>query len=362
MTQLFSIPTSNGPLPGVIDTAAIDLCTDAELDQAPFGVICLDEEGTILRYNLFESRFARLDRNQVLGRDFFQEVARCTRVPEFEGRYRHIVAGSEAPDDRRFTFVFDFVFGAQEVLVEIVSVAGATRWYLLINRARVSGPRSSPREPAVLQSELAPLEASLGLKRDAVEGRFVETPASFFAAMRATLGQLAPEAWPMFAHELGVQWGRRAVIELEGSALEADNVPLVLLPMSDAATRVGQYFDSRGWGKVHVELDSVHQGVIEIAVERSVLAEAAPLWRAQDKVEPPSCAIFAGAFAGMFSHLAGRRLGAREFSCIALGAECCRFVLFAANRVQRVDDAIGQGADTADAVRDALRAPPRAAS
>lgn len=359
MTQLFEIPTAAPTLPGAIALASIDQCTDVELDQAPFGVICLDDEGTILRYNSFESRLARLDRNQVLGRDFFQEIARCTRVPEFEGRYRRIVAGSSDPNDRQFTFVFDFTFGAQEVSIEILSVPGASRWYLLVNRARVSGPRSSPREPAARQSELAPREASLGLKRDAVEGRFVETPASFFAAMRATLGQLAPEAWPMFAHELGLQWGRRAAIELEGSALEAHNVPLASLPMSDAATRVGQYFDSRGWGMVHVELGSVREGVIGLSVERSVLAEAAPLWRSHDKVEPFSCAIFAGAFAGMFSHLAGRRLGAREICCIALAADTCRFVLFAADRVHRVDEAIEHGAATADAVRNALRAPPR---
>jgi photoactive yellow protein len=54
------------------DPMQLDGRSDQELDTLPFGVIALDDEGTILRYNLYEAQFARLDRNQVLGRDFFK--------------------------------------------------------------------------------------------------------------------------------------------------------------------------------------------------------------------------------------------------------------------------------------------------
>ena len=39
---------------------SIDERSDAEIDALPFGVIALDEAGTVLRYNLYESRLARL--------------------------------------------------------------------------------------------------------------------------------------------------------------------------------------------------------------------------------------------------------------------------------------------------------------
>ena len=74
------------------DPRTIDDLSDAELDALAFGVIALDEEGTVLRYNLYESRLARLDRNQVVGRNFFDDVAPCTRIEAFQGRFRAFAA------------------------------------------------------------------------------------------------------------------------------------------------------------------------------------------------------------------------------------------------------------------------------
>ena len=81
----------------------------------PFGVICLDAAGTIVRYNLAEARLARLDRAEVLGRHFFLEVAPCTNVPAFEGRVRAFQGSHEGRLAEAFSFLFDFQFGAQEV-------------------------------------------------------------------------------------------------------------------------------------------------------------------------------------------------------------------------------------------------------
>ena len=47
------------------DTSKLDELRDADLDALGFGVIALDAHGTVLRYNQYESRLARLDRNQL---------------------------------------------------------------------------------------------------------------------------------------------------------------------------------------------------------------------------------------------------------------------------------------------------------
>lgn len=60
------------------DPDRLNALGDEELDALPFGVISLDVEGRIARYNMADARFARLDRGQVVGRSFFGEVARCT--------------------------------------------------------------------------------------------------------------------------------------------------------------------------------------------------------------------------------------------------------------------------------------------
>lgn len=59
---------------------------------------------------------ARLPVEAVLGRNFFTEVAPCTRVKEFEGRFRALAAG-EGAGLVTFDFTFPFPFGAQRVSV-----------------------------------------------------------------------------------------------------------------------------------------------------------------------------------------------------------------------------------------------------
>lgn len=87
-----------------------------ELDGLPYGAIVLDLTGRIVAYNDAESRMARLPVEAVLGRNFFVEVAPCTRVKDFEGRFHALVAG-EGPGLATFDFTFPFPFGAQRVTV-----------------------------------------------------------------------------------------------------------------------------------------------------------------------------------------------------------------------------------------------------
>lgn len=60
------------------DPLRADAHSAEDLDQHPYGIICLDAGGRILRYNLAEARFARLDRASVLGKRFFGQAAPCT--------------------------------------------------------------------------------------------------------------------------------------------------------------------------------------------------------------------------------------------------------------------------------------------
>lgn len=109
--------------------AQVTTLSDAELDALPFGVICLDREGRVLRYNLAEARMARLDRAQVVGKHFFRRIAPCTATPEFEGRVQAFFAGSQPLE--RFSYLFDFKFGAQQVessWCACRSTTGSTSW------------------------------------------------------------------------------------------------------------------------------------------------------------------------------------------------------------------------------------------
>ncbi len=343
------------------DPMKLDDRSDQELDTLPFGVIALDDEGTILRYNLYEAKFARLDRNQVLGRDFFNEVARCTRGDAFEGQFRRGVSSGATGSLARFSYIFDFKFGAQQVEVEILRPPNVPRYYLLINRLRV-GPARPEHDAvaAVVQRELAPTESAQGVRRDPGERRMVEVPWAFFAALRVTCEQLAPGTWPLFCNEWGVQYGRRLAIDLEATAIEAGGSGLAELSMAEFAAIFSRRLAQEGWGKATFDFAAMREGVLLVEVVRSILAEAAPRSRRMTS-EPAielACPLVAGTLGAVVSHVAGRRLVAREVACVSAGDDACRFVITAHDRRGTIDAALASGARGVDTVRAALRRGP----
>jgi len=84
-----------------------DQLSSAELDALPYGMIQLDARGVILRYSQAETRLSGLTADECVGRHFFDEVAPCTYVREFYGRFRDGVAAQQL--DAVFNFRFAFV-------------------------------------------------------------------------------------------------------------------------------------------------------------------------------------------------------------------------------------------------------------
>ncbi len=86
--------------------AQVDSISEAELDSLPFGVIQLNAAGTVLRYNSFEAGLSGLTPQKVVGKNFFTQVAPCTDLPQFHGRFRDGVASGKLHCSFRFHFAF----------------------------------------------------------------------------------------------------------------------------------------------------------------------------------------------------------------------------------------------------------------
>lgn len=84
-----------------------------QLDKLPFGVIDLDAQATVLAYNRKESELSRLSPEKVIGRNFFTEIAPCTAVKEFQGRFNEFMQGHEQ------VMTFDFIFSFRDGPVEV---------------------------------------------------------------------------------------------------------------------------------------------------------------------------------------------------------------------------------------------------
>ena len=332
--------------------AQIPTMSDAELDALPFGVICLDAAGKVLRYNLAEARMARLDRAQVVGKNFFRRIAPCTATPEFEGRVRAFFT-SEQPMER-FGYLFDFKFGAQHVDIELVRVPVNDRVYLLVNRQKFDLPRAGLPAgfAAPLQQELAPDERELGVTRDASARRVVTLNTSFLTALHQTWLKVAPKAWKGFTREWGWQWGRHAVVDLEADLLEEKTLTLRELPMREAMQRVSHWAVARGLGTLRFDFSASKQGVFAVTFDRSAVGEAV------GHAEVPSCGLVEGLLEAVCEHLAHRLLSVREVRCCAQGFDACSFVVASDKRAAAVELAIQGGAETVEAIVEVLRATP----
>ena len=97
--------------------ATADDLTMAELDQLPFGMIQLAASGRILKFNAVESRLAALDQRQQIGKHFFTEVAPCTKVQAFYGRFKEGVLQEHL--DTTFSFHFAFKQNPRDVTVRL---------------------------------------------------------------------------------------------------------------------------------------------------------------------------------------------------------------------------------------------------
>jgi photoactive yellow protein len=86
--------------------AKVNSVSEVELDSLPYGVIQLDPLGTVLRYNAFEAGLSGLKKQDVVGKNFFKQIAPCTDLQQFHGRFRDGVAAGELHCTFRFHFAF----------------------------------------------------------------------------------------------------------------------------------------------------------------------------------------------------------------------------------------------------------------
>jgi photoactive yellow protein len=114
--------------------ASADEMTPTELDALPYGMIQLDATGRILKYNAVESRLASLPQAQAIGKQFFTEIAPCTKVQAFYGRFREGVIHESL--DATFQFHFAFKQHPRDVTVRLFySRRTRSVWVMISDRA-----------------------------------------------------------------------------------------------------------------------------------------------------------------------------------------------------------------------------------
>ena len=77
-----------------------------EADALPFGVIKVENDGTVAIYNKWESDMAGVSKDQAVGQNFFKEVAPCTNNRLVFGRFRKGIEKGELDSVVPYTFTY----------------------------------------------------------------------------------------------------------------------------------------------------------------------------------------------------------------------------------------------------------------
>ncbi|MBK5930422.1 photoactive yellow protein [Halochromatium salexigens] len=106
--------------------------SDQDLDQLAFGAIQLDASGKVLQYNAAEGGITGRDPKSVIGKNFFEDVAPCTKSQEFQGRFKEGVANGNLAT--MFEYVFDYQMKPTKVKVHMKKALVDDSYWIFVKR------------------------------------------------------------------------------------------------------------------------------------------------------------------------------------------------------------------------------------
>jgi photoactive yellow protein len=108
-------------------------CSDTELDELEFGVIAIDAQGLVQRYNRQESTMAGLSPQRVLGSSLFTVVAPCMNNFMVAHRLDEALAAQSALD-ATIDYVLTLRMRPTPVRLRLLHQPGQALRYVLVQR------------------------------------------------------------------------------------------------------------------------------------------------------------------------------------------------------------------------------------
>jgi photoactive yellow protein len=117
--------------------SVLDDLDDRALDDLPFGVVCLDDQMTVIKMNRVESEASGIQRWRAIGRDFFRDIAPGPTNAALAKEVRAFAANpriSPCKPSAPIRHTFKRRAGADTATIELVRNARRDRVYLCIRR------------------------------------------------------------------------------------------------------------------------------------------------------------------------------------------------------------------------------------
>lgn len=112
--------------------------SDEEIDQLAFGAIKIDRTGKVLLFNAAEGELSGADPKEVIGKNFFEDVAPCTKTADFYGRFLEGAGNGDL--STLFEYRFDYKMKSTKVKCHMKKAAMGDAYWILVKR--ISGPQN----------------------------------------------------------------------------------------------------------------------------------------------------------------------------------------------------------------------------
>ena len=114
--------------------AQLDQASEQDIDALNFGLIGIDAEGVVQRYNRFESNAAGLSMERVIGHAFFTVVAPCMNNFMVAQRFED-ARESGTSLDTALDYVLTLRMRPVKVRLRLLAAPGRAMRYVLVHRA-----------------------------------------------------------------------------------------------------------------------------------------------------------------------------------------------------------------------------------
>lgn len=106
--------------------------SDRDIDKLAFGAINLDANGKILSYNKAEGEITGRKPEEVIGKNFFTEVAPCTKTDDFFGKFQEGVKSGNL--STMFEYTFDYQMKPTKVKVHMKKSLDGDSYWVFVKR------------------------------------------------------------------------------------------------------------------------------------------------------------------------------------------------------------------------------------
>jgi photoactive yellow protein len=101
--------------------------SESQIDQLAFGAVEIDRNGTILKFNTTEASITGRRKEDMIAKNFFNDVAPCTKTDQFYGKFKEGVAKGDL--NVMFEYTIDYNMAPTKVKVHIKkALVGDTYW------------------------------------------------------------------------------------------------------------------------------------------------------------------------------------------------------------------------------------------